>query len=217
MQQEYIEVLSRENLGKSHNGRLRKEGKIPGIVYGGDRGPIPITIEEKDVWGMLHAETGENTVRLLRLAGTDMQRHVMIKDYQMDYITKRLLHADFIRVDIDQEVEVTVPVELIGTPVGVKEEGGMLDFVARELEIRAKVLEIPRVIEIDVSELVLYSAIRVKDLEVENVVFIESENKVIAKVEAMKVYSLDEETEEGEEGEEVEEGEGGETTTEAVE
>jgi len=201
MQQEFIEVLSREKLGKSHNKRLRKEGKIPGIVYGGDRGPVPIAIEEKDVWNMLHAETGENTVRLLRLAGTDMQRHVMIKDYQMDYIAKRILHADFIRVDVDQEVEVTVPVELKGTPKGVKDEGGMLDFVARELELKAKVLEIPRVIEIDVSELTLNTSIRVKDLDVDKVEFLESPDKVIVKVEAMKVHSLDDE----EEAEEVEE------------
>jgi large subunit ribosomal protein L25 len=199
MQQEFIEVLSREKLGKAHNKRLRKEGKIPGIVYGGDRGPVPIAIEEKDVWNMLHAETGENTVRLLRLAGTDMQRHVMIKDYQMDSITRRLLHADFIRVDVDQEVEVTVPVELKGTPVGVKDEGGMLDFVARELELKAKVLEIPRVIEIDVSDLSLNSAIRVKDLDVEKVEFLESPDKVIVKVEAMKVHSLEDEEEEVEE------------------
>lgn len=199
MQQEYIEVLSREKLGKSHSGRMRKEGKIPGIVYGGDRGPLPITINEKEVWEMLHAETGGNTVRLLKLAGTDMQRHVMIKDYQMDYITKRILHADFMRVDIEQKVDVTVPVELIGIPVGVKEEGGMLDFVARELQLTAKVLEIPRAIEIDVSKLMINDSIRISDLNIENVVFNESEDKVIVKVEAMKVHSLDEETEEGEE------------------
>ncbi len=199
MQQEFIEVLSRDKLGKSHNKRLRKEGKIPGIVYGGDRGPVPIAIEEKDVWNMLHAETGENTVRLLRLAGTDMQRHVMIKDYQMDHITRRLVHADFIRVDVDQEVEVTVPVELKGTPKGVKDEGGMLDFVARELDLKAKVLEIPRVIEIDVSDLSLNTSIRVKDLDVDKVEFLESPDKVIVKVEAMKVHSLEDEEEEVEE------------------
>ena len=112
MHQDYIEVQPREKLGKNANRRLREQGYIPGIVYGGDRGPVPIAIKERDVWDMLHAETGENTVRLLKLAGTDKQRHVMVKDYQIDPITKRLVHADFMRVDVDQVVEVSVPIEI---------------------------------------------------------------------------------------------------------
>jgi len=111
MHQDYIEVQPREKLGKNANRRLREQGYIPGIVYGGDRGPVPIAIKERDVWDMLHAETGENTVRLLKLAGTDKQRHVMVKDCQIDPITKRLVHADFMRVDVDQVVEVSVPIE----------------------------------------------------------------------------------------------------------
>ena len=198
MQQDYIEVQPREKLGKNANRRLRKEGYIPGIVYGGDRGPVPIAIKERHVWEMLHAETGENTVRLLRLAGTDLQRHVMVKDYQVDPITRRLIHADFMRVDIDQVVEVSVPVEIIGTAYGVKNEGGMLDIIKREVELKAKVLEIPKVIEIDVSELHLNDAIRVKDLDVPNVEFVDNPDTVIVKVEPIKSHEVEEVEEEEE-------------------
>lgn len=191
MHQDYIEVQPREKLGKNANRRLREQGYIPGIVYGGDRGPVPIAIKERDVWEMLHAETGENTVRLLRLAGTDKQRHVMVKDYQIDPISRKLIHADFMRVDVDQVVEVSVPIEIKGTAYGVKNEGGMLDLIKREVELKAKVLEIPKVIEIDVSDLHLNDAIRVKDLEVENVEFVDNPDTVIVKVEPIKSHEVE--------------------------
>ena len=191
MHQDYIEVQPREKLGKNANRRLREQGYIPGIVYGGDRGPVPIAIKERDVWEMLHAETGENTVRLLRLAGTDKQRHVMVKDYQIDPISRRLIHADFMRVDVDQVVEVSVPIEIKGTAYGVKNEGGMLDVIKREVELKAKVLEIPKVIEIDVTDLHLNDAIRVKDLDVANVEFIDNPDTVIVKVEPIKSHDVE--------------------------
>ncbi len=191
MHQDYIEVQPREKLGKNANRRLREQGYIPGIVYGGDRGPVPIAIKERDVWEMLHAETGENTVRLLRLAGTDKQRHVMVKDYQIDPISRRLIHADFMRVDVDQVVEVSVPIEIKGTAYGVKNEGGMLDVIKREVELKAKVLEIPKVIEIDVTDLHLNDAIRVKDLDVANVEFVDNPDTVIVKVEPIKSHDVE--------------------------
>ncbi len=199
MHQDYIEVQPREKLGKNANRRLREQGYIPGIVYGGDRGPVPIAIKERDVWDMLHAETGENTVRLLRLAGTDKQRHVMVKDYQMDPISKKLIHADFMRVDVDQVVEVSVPVEIVGTAYGVKNEGGMLDLIKREVELKAKVLEIPKVIEIDVTDLHLNDAIRVKDLDVPNVEFVDNPETVIVKVEPIRAHEVEVAEEEEEE------------------
>ncbi len=191
MHQDFIEVQPRERLGKNANRRLREQGYIPGIVYGGDRGPVPIAIKERDVWDMLHAETGENTVRLLKLAGTDKQRHVMVKDYQMDPVSRKLIHADFMRVDVEQIVEVSVPIEIKGTAYGVKNEGGMLDLIKREIELKAKVLEIPKVIEIDVSGLHLNDSIRVKDINVENVEFVDAPDTVIVKVEPIKTHDLE--------------------------
>ena len=200
MEQQYIEVQPREETGKGPNRRLRREGLIPGIVYGGDRGPIPISIEERAVWKMLHAETGENTVRMLKVAGTDRKRYVMIKDYQADPITHRILHADFIRVKQDQEVTVSIPVKLIGTPYGVKTEGGMIDFVGREVEVTVKVTEIPAEIELDVSELRIGDSVRIKDLAIENVVFTHDEDTLIVKVEEMRVQQTELETDEEAEG-----------------
>ncbi|MCK5878947.1 MAG: 50S ribosomal protein L25 [Holophagae bacterium] len=201
---EYIEVEPRELTGKGPNRRLRKLGMIPGTVYGGDRKPLSISILEKDVWQMLHAETGLNTVRTLKLAGTDRQRTVMIKDYQTDAITRRVIHADFLRVSQDQEIEVAVPVNLIGTSYGVRTEGGMMDFIARTLNLIAKVTEIPATIDLDVSELRIGDTVRVKDLEVENVQFTDPEDTVIVKVDVMRIQEVEvEEVEELlEEGEE---------------
>lgn len=204
---EFIEVEPRELTGKGPNRRLRKLGLIPGVVYGGDRNPLSISISEKEVWQMLRAETGLNTVRTLKLAGTDRQRTVMIKDYQMDSITRRLLHADFLRVKQDQEIEVTVPVQLNGTPFGVKTEGGMMDFIARDLKLIAKVGEIPAIIEVDVSDLHIGDAVRVRDLDIENVTFTEHEDTVIAKVDVMRISEepVEEAEELLEEGEQEEE------------
>lgn len=212
MEKQYIEVQPREQTGKNHNRRLRKEGLIPGIVYGGDRNAISISIPEKEVFDMLHAETGENTVRFLKMAGTDRKRSVMIKDYQMDPITHRILHADFIRVEADQEVTVQVPVKLVGTPVGVKIEGGMVDFIAREVELTVKVTEIPAEVEVDISELHIGDAVRLKDIDVAPALFTHAEDTVIVKVDEIRVHKLEIEEEEGEllEGEEMEAAEEGE-------
>ena len=210
---EYIEVEPRELTGKGPNRRLRKLGMIPGVVYGGDRKPMSISIAEKEVWQMLHAETGLNTVRMLKLAGTDRKRHVMIKDYQTDPITHRVLHADFLRVNPDQEIEVSVPVKLNGVAHGVKNEGGMMDFIARTLNLVAKVTESPSDIEIDVSDLHIGDTVRVKDLDTENVKFTDPEDTVIVKVDVMRIQEV--ETEEAEELlEEGEEAEAEETASE---
>ncbi len=201
---EYIEVEPRELTGKGPNRRLRKLGMIPGVVYGGDRKPMSISISEKEVWQMLHAETGLNTVRMLKLAGTDRKRHVMIKDYQTDPISHRVIHADFLRVNPDQEIEVSVPVVLKGTPFGVKNEGGMMDFIARTLNLVAKVTEIPANIELDVSELRIGDSIRVKDIELEKGKITDHDDTVIVKVDVMRVHEeepaeVEELLEEGEE------------------
>ena len=202
MDKQYIEVQPRETTGKGHNRRLRREGLIPGIVYGGDRGSIPISIEEREVFNMLHAETGSNTVRTLKLAGTDRKRIVMIKDYQMDAITRRIQHVDFLRVKEDQEVTVNIPVKLVGTAYGVKTEGGMVDFVSRELEITVKVTEIPAEIEIDVTELRIGDSVRLKDITLENGEFTHEEDTLVVKVEEMRAHKLEAEIDEleGEEG-----------------
>ncbi|NOZ12879.1 MAG: 50S ribosomal protein L25 [Acidobacteria bacterium] len=210
---EYIEVEPRELTGKGPNRRLRKLGMIPGVVYGGDRKPMSISIAEKEVWQMLHAETGLNTVRMLKLAGTDRKRHVMIKDYQIDPISHRVIHADFLRVNPDQEIEVSVPVILKGTPFGVKNEGGMMDFIARTLNLVAKVTEIPANIELDVSELRIGDSIRVKDIELEKGKITDHDDTVVVKVDIMRVH--EEETAEAEELlEEGEEAAATETATE---
>src|SRR5579884_1469511 len=123
-----LEVSSREQQGKGAAGRLRREGKVPAVVYGGHRETTAITVDRKAVTELIQkSEHGVRSIFLLKMAGTDQQRHAMIKDIQIDPISRRMTHIDFVRVLMDEVVRTTVPVHVNGTPTGVK-EGGLLDL-----------------------------------------------------------------------------------------
>ena len=130
-EQATIEVHERTDLSKNANRRLRQEGQIPAVVYGLDRDPVAIRVDRRTIWNLLRKEGGENAVFLLKMAGTDKSRHTMIRDLQVDPITNEVQHLDFLRVNMDEVVRVNVPVELEGTPYGVANESGILDFVTR--------------------------------------------------------------------------------------
>ena len=148
-----IEVQSREDLGKNANRRLRAAGKIPAVVYGGGKDAVPIQVGRRTIEDLLRKSGGGTLVFLLKLAGTDQSRHAMIRDMQSNAMTGEMIHIDFQRVQMDQKIHLTVPVEVHGTAVGVKTEGGLLDFITRELEIECLPGAIPNHLEVDVTEL----------------------------------------------------------------
>jgi large subunit ribosomal protein L25 len=111
---------------------------------------------------ILHSESGANTLISLKLVGGDAR--VLIKEYQLDPVTHALLHADFYRVRMDQTIHVTIPVLVKGEAKGVKQQGGILEFVRREIEIEVLPGDIPEHIEVDVSELMLHQGVRVRDI-----------------------------------------------------
>lgn len=161
-----LEVARREEQGKGAAGRLRREGKVPAVVYGGHRETVPITVDRKAVTELIQkSEHGVRSIFLLKMAGTDQSRHAMIKDIQIDPIHRKMTHIDFVRVLMDEVIRTTVPVHVNGTPLGVK-EGGLLDFQVRDLHVECLPNAIPDRIDIDISNLGMHQYVRISDLVV---------------------------------------------------
>ena len=148
-----IKVEEREVRGKNANRRLRTEGLVPAVVYGGGKDAVPIQVDKKSVLRLLRQEGGENAVFLWELAGTDRQRHTMVREIVVDPITRQILHIDFQRVVMTEKVRVPVAIELVGEPEGLKNQGGVLDFVSREVEVECLPGDIPPKLVLDVSAL----------------------------------------------------------------
>jgi large subunit ribosomal protein L25 len=164
-----LEAVKREGRGKNEANRLRASGKIPAVVYGtGKEGKAPegvsVAVDPKEMLKILHSDTGANTLITLKLDGGEAR--VMVKEYQLDPITHGLLHADFYQLALDKAIVVAVPILLKGEPKGVKLQGGIVDFVSREIDVECLPTEIPEHIDVDISELTLNEAIRVRDLAV---------------------------------------------------
>ena len=161
-----LEVSKREATGKEIAKKLRRDGKVPAVVYGGHRDPVAITVDRKSVSELLQkSEHGIRSVFLLKMAGTDQQRHAMIKEVTIDPISRKMTHIDFVRVVMDEKVKVTIPVHINGTAIGVK-EGGVLDFQVRELHVECLPNAIPDSIEVDVAPLGGHEYYRIKDLNI---------------------------------------------------
>jgi len=163
-----LQAKSRDTFGKNESRRLRREGWIPAVLYGGSpqgERPVgmPISVDPKTLSRILHSESGMNTLISLALDG-GQPTSVMVRELQRDPVTHRTLHADFYRIAMDKTMRVTVPIVFKGEAQGVKTQGGLLDVVHREILVECLPADIPERIELDVSELVLGAAIRVKDL-----------------------------------------------------
>ena len=164
MSQEVLIVPKRETHGKAAIRDLKKSGLIPAVVYGLKEPPVAIAISPKVVARVLASDSGMNSVMFLQREGTDIKRHVIIKDLQRDPLTGRLRHVDFMRVDMSLKVRVKVPVRLVGIPIGVKSMGGVLDFAHREIEIESLPSAIPAHIDVDISNLAVGDSIRFEQL-----------------------------------------------------
>lgn len=197
-----LKVERREALGKEGVKKLRREGKVPAIVYGGGKEPVPIVVDEKAVTEILKQETGENTIFLLKLKGTKHERRAMIKELQVDPISRRFQHIDFIRIVRGHKITVSVPVELTGDSIGVR-HGGLVDFVTREIQIEVLPRELPDKIELDISGLDLDQHLTVGDLESllpKSARLLDDPNRVVVTIEPPRGAKLEGEGEEGEEG-----------------
>ncbi len=143
--------------------RVRAAGKIPAVLYGPGRDPVAVEVDPKQISRILHSDTGHNTIIDVEVAGQPTAK-AMIVDWQYEPIKDRLIHIDLKRIALDKVLRVRVRVKLLGTPVGVKTEGGVLDQVMREVEVECLPADIPNHIDVDVSELGMHQVIRVNGL-----------------------------------------------------
>jgi large subunit ribosomal protein L25 len=158
-----LDAVERNDRGKNEARRLRASGRIPAVVYGGKDGGKAIAVDPKGLAKILRTEQGANTLITLNVPGAGDAR-VLVREFQLDPITHELLHADFYRVAMDKVIRVPVTVVAQGEPKGVKQQGGVLDIVHRQIEIECLPADIPNNIEVDVRELMVGQSIRVKDL-----------------------------------------------------
>jgi large subunit ribosomal protein L25 len=162
-----LEAVKRSDSGKNEARRHRAAGRLPAVVYGtvkDGKSPVgvPVTVDPKGLMRILRSDSGVNTLITLKLDGGATQ--VLVREYQLDPITQALLHADFYQLAMDKALVVNVPVQIKGEPKGVKLQGGLLDFVTREIQVECLPADIPEHIDLDVSELELHGSIRVRDI-----------------------------------------------------
>lgn len=194
-----IKAEKRDIFGKNASGRLRRKGMIPAILYGSDASNVPLTLRKQDVFMILRSDTGENTV--FQVSFDSENRDVMIKELQRDPVTDKILHADFVHIAMDKVIQVSVPVVSVGEAVGVKAEGGFVDFITREVEVECLPKDIPEHIDLDISGLHLRQSLKAEDITLpEGVKLITSSDTILVMIE---VPLKEEEVEVEEEEEEV--------------
>jgi len=172
-----IKAERRNVFGKAVSRRLRKEGKIPVILYGLATESTPLIVKKMDIFKILRSESGENTIFKVSIdSGTE---NAMIKEIQADPVTDEILHADLIQIAMDRVIQVSVPVVLKGEAVGVKAEGGFIDVITREVDVECLPKDIPEHVLLDISELHLNQSLKVEDMAVPETVKILSDPSTV--------------------------------------
>lgn len=188
-----LEVEIREDLGKNKINKLRRSGKIPGIIYGGELPAVPISLSAQDFKELLKKHIHENTIFYLKVRGGENPKPALIQNYQIHPVTGEILHIDFIRIDMEKPVKVKVPIEFVGTPIGVK-QGGFQDIHLREIHLEAKPKDIPESISLDITKLELGSYLKAGNISVpENCKLLENPETVIIRVGIPKAVAVEEE------------------------
>jgi large subunit ribosomal protein L25 len=166
--------------------RVRVAGKIPAVVYGAGQDAVAVAVDPKAITKILHSESGHNTIFDLNVEGSAVVK-AMIVDWQHEPIKGKLLHIDLKRIAMDKTMRVSVPIQLIGIATGVKNQGGILDHVLREVEVECLPGDIPSHLDVDVTNLELHGAIHVSDLPHSgSIKFLGDENATVAHVTAVK-------------------------------
>jgi large subunit ribosomal protein L25 len=157
-----LETQPREAGTKNDARRVRRGGKIPAVVYGAGKQATPVSVDPRQVARILQSATGHNTVFDLAMDGEHAK--AMIVDWQYEPIRGSLLHIDLKRIAMDQKLQVHVPIELVGEAEGVKQQGGILEQITREVEVECLPGDIPNQVELNVSALVFGTVLRISDL-----------------------------------------------------
>jgi large subunit ribosomal protein L25 len=177
-----VKAEKRDERGKNVNRRLRVEGKVPVVVYGGGTQSVSAVADLKDLAAILRTDTGVNTVFSLDIPGEGVN-DVIFQDRQIDPIRGRLIHADLRRFARGEKIEMTVPIHLIGEPEALKEEGAVMTQSLREIKVLCEPAKTPDSIDVDVTGLTSDHAVHVSDLKVgEGIEIHESPETVVASI-----------------------------------
>ncbi|HEY3038511.1 MAG TPA: 50S ribosomal protein L25 [Pyrinomonadaceae bacterium] len=181
-----VRAETRAGRGKNDARRARRKGMVPISVYGGEGESVAALAPLRELAAILRSESGRNTIFTIDIEGVGASE-VMFHERQIDPVRGRLLHADLTRLVKGQKIEVTVPLHLVGEPVGVREEQGVLEQIIREIEIRCEPREIPDVINVDVSNLGVHDVLHISDIQVdERIQILNPPETVIATVGIVK-------------------------------
>ena len=182
-----VEAEPREDFGKNAARRTRRSGRIPGVVYGGGGPVIPVYVDPVGIREILHSESGHNSIFTLEVRGKAPAR-AMIRDWQSEPIRGGLLHVDLVRIALDAKLKLKVAIHVTGEPQGVKVEGGIFEFMLREVEVECLPDDIPEAITVDVTPLALNQSLRVSELPIgPKVKVLTDPNRVVAHVVILKV------------------------------
>ncbi len=202
MSEQLLHVELREGTGKEYAKKIRREGKVPGIFYAHNEKSVPILFDEREIMKTLtSSEVGLIDIKI----GKKQKREALIKEIQTDPIKQNLVHLDVMGVKLENKVNISVPIHIIGEAVGVKEQGGILHNYMREIEVSCLPLDIPEYIDIDVSKLNIGDSITISELAIEKATFVDDLEQPIVSVLIPKAVKEEEEVEEVEEGAEGEE------------
>ena len=190
-----LDAAKRNTKGKNEARRLRAAGRLPAVVYGAQKigdapAPESVSVDPKPFLRILHSASGFNTLITLKIEGGGAAR-VLAKNVQLDPITHHPLHADFYRVNMERKITVTVPVILKGESRGVKIDGGVLDFVHREIEMEVLPADIPDSIEVDITNLAIGDSIHVRDITLAVGRIIDTEDATIVSISPPRVSADD--------------------------
>jgi len=198
-----VNASARDGVGKGYSRRLRAAGLIPAAVYGEGKDAVTVAVNAKEIANILRSDTGHNTIFKLALPnGGDEAATVIIKDFQIDPVKGRLMHADLMRLSLTETTRVKVSIELEGESVGVKRDGGILEFELREVEVECLPTDIPESLKVDVSGLEIGDHITVANLiyDGDKIKVLTDEHQVIAGVLASRLGDVPAGTPEGEAG-----------------
>src|SRR5580765_2677114 len=158
-----VKATQREGRGKNDSRRARRSGQVPVTIYGGEGEAVAALAPLSELAAILRSDSGRNTIFTLDIDGVGAAE-VMFIDRQIDPVRSRLVHADFKRLVKGEKIEATVPLRLVGDPIGVREQAGMLEQIVREVEIRCEPREIPEALEVDVTDLEVHHVLHVSDI-----------------------------------------------------
>jgi len=187
MAQIIVEGAPRTERGKNEARRLRVTGQVPATLYGGKGGPLSLALNTKQLTAILRSESGHNTLFEVDFAGK--KEPAIVKDWQVDPVSGKLLHVDLLRVAMDVRMKVKVPVHTFGEPSGVKVQGGVYEVVTREVEVECLPADIPTEFRMDVSGLMLNQSLRAIELPIDKskLKLLTDGNSVLAHVVALRV------------------------------